>query len=619
MEYFLLIIFVFAAGFVHGVSVSKSVSDQRFYFHEFSTHPSLMARVVYKITTLENSPLFDIYTGDSQPSVEKKCSSRIFGQLANSDLHRNLSRGQNGCRYILNSSKILECTGEIEILDYMPRSYSFSLGFLCGTSGSLTNVTLVVALVDQKNRTECIPNTNRFCSALYPHILLPSLMGDTSIKSADERFSSSFLYLFSTAEEEGVSCYQHALSTRCYLFLPRCDSKNSTIVPLCLEACEEAIQACSNVVDVHLTRKFYNKLSEMFNCSYLPSNKNENVPCFYKKVTCGPPPEVPGAQMVLTTPDQVGNNLSAENYSLHSEVSVSCMETFVKTGNDTMRCEYSGSWSQPPKCVQKPCGPPPEVPGAQLFLTIPADEIGNNLSAENYSLHSEVFVSCMETLETIGNNTMRCEHSGSWSQPPNCVQKQRSTRLLMKILLPCAATLLVVLIIFAAVKYKTRERKKGSKRNKSFDAFVCYAYHEPDLHFAENTIRVTLEENHNPPFKLCIHRRDFIPGRDIMWSIRNAIRNSNSAIIVMSQEYINSLWCKEEFEQCYVEHMKDPAFKLFVILMQAKDSLENTCDYMESFFEKKTYLEFNDPRKFEKIARDLRQVKGQRNSDNTCT
>ena len=59
-----------------------------------------------------------------------------------------------------------------------------------------------------------------------------------------------------------------------------------------------------------------------------------------------------------------------------------------------------------------------------------------------------------------------------------------------------------------------------------------------------------------------------------MWNINNAIKNSNSAIIIMSQDYVDSLWCKEEFEQCYMEHMKDPAFKLFVIMMQPADSLE---------------------------------------------
>ena len=96
-----------------------------------------------------------------------------------------------------------------------------------------------------------------------------------------------------------------------------------------------------------------------------------------------------------------------------------------------------------------------------------------------------------------------------------------------------------------------------------------------------------------------------------MWNIRHAIQNSNSAIIVMSQDYIDSLWCREEFEQCYVEHMKDPAFKLFVVMMQPAKELKNTSGYMKSFFAKKTYLERDDPKLIWKIGDYLQLVKHQ--------
>ena len=100
-------------------------------------------------------------------------------------------------------------------------------------------------------------------------------------------------------------------------------------------------------------------------------------------------------------------------------------------------------------------------------------------------------------------------------------------------------------------------------------------------------------------------RRDFKAGWDIKWNIINAIRNSNSAIIIMSQDYINSLWCVEEFEDCYMENMKDPAFKLFVVLMQPADTLNITNEYMNSFLTKKTYLERDDPKLFKRIAEYL--------------
>ena len=70
----------------------------------------------------------------------------------------------------------------------------------------------------------------------------------------------------------------------------------------------------------------------------------------------------------------------------------------------------------------------------------------------------------------------------------------------------------------------------------------------------------------------------------------------------MSHAYVDSPWCKDEFEGCYVENLEDPAFKLFVIMIQPVNSLVNTNEYMKSFFASRTYLENDDPKLFEKIA-----------------
>ena len=106
----------------------------------------------------------------------------------------------------------------------------------------------------------------------------------------------------------------------------------------------------------------------------------------------------------------------------------------------------------------------------------------------------------------------------------------------------------------------------------------------------KDKIPIELEEKHG--LKLCINRRDFKAGWDIKWNIMNAIRNNNSAVIIMSQDYINSLWCVEEFEDCYMENIKDPAFILFVILMQPAGSLNLTNEYINSFFTKRKHISY---------------------------
>ena len=58
-----------------------------------------------------------------------------------------------------------------------------------------------------------------------------------------------------------------------------------------------------------------------------------------------------------------------------------------------------------------------------------------------------------------------------------------------------------------------------------------------------------------------------------------------------------------------MENMKDPAFKLLVILMQPADTLDITNEYINSFLTKKTYLEREDPKLFKRIAGYLFKVK----------
>ena len=61
-----------------------------------------------------------------------------------------------------------------------------------------------------------------------------------------------------------------------------------------------------------------------------------------------------------------------------------------------------------------------------------------------------------------------------------------------------------------------------------------------------------------------------------MDNINNAVTKSNSAIIVMSQDLIDSDWCQEEFAHCYLENMKDPEFKIFIIMViQPAECLDN--------------------------------------------
>ena len=122
------------------------------------------------------------------------------------------------------------------------------------------------------------------------------------------------------------------------------------------------------------------------------------------------------------------------------------------------------------------------------------------------------------------------------------------------------------------------------------------------------SIQPELEEKCIPPFKLC-KQRNFKPGQKILENTQEATEDSNNVIMIMSQDFINSIWCKEEFVHCYIEHMKDPAFRLFVIMMQPPDTLRNLPKHMTIFIDQKTYLDKDDPNLVEMMVKYLRWVK----------
>ena len=258
-------------------------------------------------------------------------------------------------------------------------------------------------------------------------------------------------------------------------------------------------------------------------------------------------------------------------------------------------------WGGSIPCFHKPitCRAPSNVANAKPTVSI--DDDSYNVSSKiEYICDSERFV-------LTGNKSIICLNSGEWSVAPKCETLAMSPLVVVLpvLILPC----LIFIVTIIGTKCKQKLKLYLRTRNRQYDAFVSYSYDGNDPQFVEDTIRKELEEKMNPPLKLCIHRRNFLAAYDIKWNIMNAIRNSNSAIIVMSQNYVNSLWCLEEFEDCYMENMKDPAFKLFVILLQPAKYIDVNNEYIICFLGRKTYLERGDPDLFKKISKYLTWVK----------
>ena len=425
------------------------------------------------------------------------------------------------------------------VKDYIPRKFGFSIGFDCVdvSQKSLKGTKYYLEVHSLTNETSClpVPETSVNCSRFYSLASSPNLLGQNIVLAL---YWIEYLFEVLDSFKFPLDCYVYLEEFACNIYFPKCDSESQTITVPCRETFEELHKGCatSSAMIENLVNTFF----DSYYNEYLPP-QDGNIPCFYKPVICGPPPNA--------------------------------TDTVITGGLNESGIYYGGS---------------------------------------------ELQYSCAdESLAISGNNTVTCLYSGFWSPLPVCVKPNRKN--LLVILLPAISFGLCVVVVIIIVIICVKRRKKAAPnlpltRRRECDAYLCYDF-DGNHDFVMDTILPAFEENQDPSFKLCIHSRDFEPGISIFENIQKAISLSNSAIIIMSQEFVSSLWCKKEFEQCFIENMNDPAFKLFLIMMQPADTLEHLTEYMTSFISQKTYLERDDPDLIEKISDYLKRVKQPKGDD----
>ena len=353
-------------------------------------------------------------------------------------------------------------------------------------------------------------------------------------------------------------CYPHTLELTCHSLFPKCDPLLKQVIPPCREMCFDFQNACPK----------------------------------------------------LTVPK---NNLSKKSLDFPSgDTSLVVDITSVEYNYG-----YLPSLGGDTPCLFKAvtCGSPPSVQNAATMNI--------SMNYKNYSVLDTMSYSCREGFQMEGNKKISCMYSWEWSTPPKCTLNTSSTTHTLVVVLPVLMIPLAIRVGIIVVIYRTKSKavlKRSNEplfsRNREFDAFIIYHF-DSDDGFVVNDLVPALEAIRG--LKLFIHSRDFIPGRNIKDNTEEAIDSSNSAIIIMSQGFVDSFWCKEEFTHCYIDNIIDAAFRLFVIMMQPADTLVNISNYMNSYFNTKTYLKVNDPEVSTKLAAHLDNGRHPENVDAEMT
>ena len=554
----------------------------------FSVPPSIRAIIEVNISFTgyiwhsNHHPDMGIYTTEDHINIKKQCTHILYGQLINRNLRFVIreDRGRlNTPRCLGESDGRLHCRGNITVQDFKPRNFSFSFGFSCvdkNALSSLKGLVYNISIHDQSNETNCIQLPYRkmkLCEQYYQYTTLPNLIAAEDMRTVLKMYGEFRAY-YAVISSVGL-CYQHLQELACYTLVPKCDPVTKQVIHPCREMCYDLRTACSKI-RLHKNTYLSDSIpyvpsgensiivdtsSYHLDCNYLPSLRGD-IPCLYKTVTCKTPPLVKNATIFNVSMDY-------NNYSVLDTIEYSCNEGFEIIGNKKISCMFSGKWSTPPKCSLPSSSTTPLVVVLPVLLIPLLILLATVIIKNQIKLNNQIQPD-LKKYHQVELDTILMEIKG-----------------IDRPLLPL-------------------KRQLDSNRSSFFDAFVLYHFDSNDS-FVVNQLLPELEEKRK--FRLFIHSRNFTPGRDIKNNIKEAIEVSNSAIIVMSQGFVDSMWCKEEFTHCYIENMKDTAFNLFVIMMQPADTLVNISDYMETFFDTKTYLDVNDPSLFQKLATHLNNAK----------
>ncbi|XP_076328160.1 protein toll-like isoform X2 [Tachypleus tridentatus] len=134
--------------------------------------------------------------------------------------------------------------------------------------------------------------------------------------------------------------------------------------------------------------------------------------------------------------------------------------------------------------------------------------------------------------------------------------------------------------------------------DKVFDAFICYNTLDESL--VLNNILPGLEEQ-EPFYNLCIHERNFLAGSYIADNIVQAVKASRRIIVVLSENFVKSEWCRMEFKTAHLQVLEDRIHRLLVILLGDLPDEEDMDPEMNMYLKTVVYLKWGDKNFWNKL------------------
>ena len=136
------------------------------------------------------------------------------------------------------------------------------------------------------------------------------------------------------------------------------------------------------------------------------------------------------------------------------------------------------------------------------------------------------------------------------------------------------------------------------------------SYSHKDEDFVMNELVQNLESGHRP-LRLCLHYRDWLAGEWISEQIIKSINESRHTIVVLSENYLESVWGKMEFRIAHKQAMSRKSAKVIIVVYANILEKKNLGQELESYLSMHTYEKWGDPWFWEKLRYTLHHNKKQ--------
>ncbi|XP_076844481.1 toll-like receptor 18 [Brachyhypopomus gauderio] len=146
---------------------------------------------------------------------------------------------------------------------------------------------------------------------------------------------------------------------------------------------------------------------------------------------------------------------------------------------------------------------------------------------------------------------------------------------------------------YQIIRAKYRAHKEGSTLSVDYGFHAFISYSHSDAEWVREQLLSHLE-NSQPPYRICIHERDFMPGKWIIDNIIQNIENSRKVIFVLSRHFVNSEWCNYELYFAQQRAIGKTFSDVILVVKEPIDpnTLPSKYCKLKKMLSTKTYLEW---------------------------